>query len=331
MSARGVLFAFAIPLAFALLATGCARKPSSERLRAWGDELGRLQTEQDSLRVRSAELVAKDPRILALPRGEVVVAVPTAFVRSVIDHLFRDVVDNVTLSLSGIKAHAAKKVKKVVTIGEFVVDVDIQKVVGKLEPGRPTIAFGGDSISLSLPISVTEGYGEAVVHFVWDGKNVADLTCGDLDITQKVTGNVIPGDYNVSGVLALVIDGRRVKSVLHFPETRLRLRVKPSKESWDAIHAILEEKQGVCGWVLDKVNVPNILTNLTEEKGFSVKLPLDKLKPVLLPAGIQDSVTVGGNTIAISAQTNTIRIDPDAIWYSADVRLEPSGAIQPAP
>ena len=322
MTARRVLLALAALLAVALLGTGCTRKPSSEQLRAWSDELGRLQAEQDSLRARSAELVAKDPRILGLPPGEVVVAVPTAFVRSVIDHLFRDVVDNVTLSLSGIKAHAAKKVKKVVTIGEFVVDVDIQKVVGKLRPGQPAIAFGGDSISLSLPISVTEGYGEALVHFVWDGKNVAGLTCGDLDITQKVTGNVIPGDYNVSGVMALVIHGRRVKSALRFPETRLRLRVKPSQESWDAINAILEEKHGVCGWVLDKVDVPNILTNLAEEKGFSVKLPLDKLKPVLLPAGIQDSVTVGGKTLAISARTNTIRIDPDAIWYSADARLE---------
>ena len=309
-------------LAIALFVAARPRKPSPEQVRGWKIELERLQVEQDSLRARSAELVAKDPRILGLPHGEVVAAVPTAFVRSVMNHLFRDVVDNVTLSLSGIKAHAAKKVKKVVTIGEFVVDVDITKVVAKLRPRQPAIAFGGDSISLSLPITVAEGQGEAMVHFVWDGKNVADLTCGDMDVTQKVTGNVIPADYTVTGALALATQGRRLTGTFRFPETRIRLRVKPSKESWDAINALLEEKKGVCGWVLDKVNVPKILTNLAEEKGFSVKLPVDKIRPIVFTAGIQDSVTVGEHTLAISAQTNTIRIDADAIWIGADVRLK---------
>jgi len=137
---------------------------------------------------------------------------------------------------------------------------------------------------------------------------------------------VIPADYAVSGAVALRTEGRRLVAATRFPETRWRLKVKPSKESWDAIHAILEEKRGVCGWVLDKVDVPSILTNLTEEKGFSVKLPIDKIKPVILPAGVQDSVTVAGKTLAISAQTKTVRIDPDAIWYSASVRLEPGTA-----
>ena len=44
-------------------------------------------------------------------------------------------------------------------------------------------------------------------------------------------------------------------------------------------------------------------------------------------AAAQDSVTVGGRTLAVNAQTHTIRIDPDAIWYSATVRIG-SGAPQ---
>jgi hypothetical protein len=309
-------------LSLAALAPGCSRKASQAELHAWGAEIQRLEAEQDSLRARAADLVAADARIRALPKGEVVVAVPTAFLRQVIRRLFEDVVDHITLRLSGIKAHAEKKVKKIVTIGEFKVDVDITEVVGKIRPKQPTIGFGGDSISLSLPIAIKEGYGKAVVHFVWNGKNVADLTCGDLDITQKVSGNVVPADYLVTGRIELGLEGRRVLSTPRFPETRLRIRVKPSKESWDAINAILDEKRGVCGWVLDKVNVPNLLENLTETKGFNVRIPIDKIKPVVLPAGIQDSVTVGQRTLAIAARTKTIRIDPDAIWYSANVKVE---------
>lgn len=318
MARRGLF----IGILAALLAAGCARTPSSDERKRWDLEIGRLQAEQDSLRARAAELIAGDPRIRALPQGDVVVAVPTAFIRNVIDRLFRDVANRITLRLSGIKAHVAKKVKKVVTIGEFTVDVNIDQVLGKIRPKPPGIAFGGDSISLKLPISIKEGRGDATIHFIWDGKHVAGLTCGDLDITQKVSGNVIPADYLVTGRIDLGIKGRRVVAALVFPETRLRIRVNPSKESWAAIDSILDEQKHVCGWVLDKVNVPGLLANLTETKGFSVKLPVDKLKPVILPAGIRDSVQVGQRSLAIDAQTKSIRIDPDAIWYSAVVNLE---------
>ena len=318
----------------ALLAAGCSRTPSQEERRGWDLEIARLQAEQDSLRARAAVLIAADPRILGLPEGEVVVAVPTSFIRQVIDRLFQDVVNRITLRLSGIKAHVAKKVKKVVTVGEFTVDVNIDQVVGKIGPKPPRIAFGGDSISLKLPIAIKSGRGEATIHFVWDGKHVAGLACGDLDITQKVTGNVVPANYLVTGRIELRIKGRRVVAALRFPETKLRVRVKPSKESWAAIDSILDEQKHVCGWVLDKVNVPALLENLTETKGFNVKLPVDKLKPVILPAGIRDSVQVGDRSLAIDAQTKSIRIDPDAIWYSAAVKLEgvkaPPDAATPA-
>jgi hypothetical protein len=133
---------------------------------------------------------------------------------------------------------------------------------------------------------------------------------------------VVPTNYLVSGELAFAIYGKKVIGTLTFPETKLNIRVTPSQESWDAVNAILAEKRGVCGFVLDKVNVPNLLTNIVETKGFNVKLPLDKIKPFAHPAGVNQSVALGAQTIALDAQTNTIRIDPDAIWYSASVALK---------
>lgn len=315
-------------LASACLATllavpaGCSRAPSPEQRSAWGSELERLQAEQDSLRERAAGLLELDPRIQALPQDDVVIAVPTAFLRMVVERVFTDVVDNTTLRLSGIRAHIAKSVKKVVTVGEFTVDVEILEVVGKLRPREPDLRFGGDRIAMSLPIEIAQGHGDARIHFVWDGKNVAGVACGDMDITQRVQGDVIPATYVVAGTLVLRISGKHVVANLDFPETRLRIRVRPSKESWDAIHKILEEKGGVCGWVLDKVNVPKLLTGLVEEKGFNVKLPVDKIRPFLLPAGVRDSVKVGDRTIAVEAQTTLIRIDPDAIWYGASLQVD---------
>lgn len=321
MNVARILFLAIVTVAL-IFSAACTRKPSSEQLQAWNAELQQLQAEQDSLRQRAAVLVKEDARIQGLPKGEVVIAVPTAFLKSVIERLFTDVVSNVTLRLSGIKAHVAKSVKKIVKVGEFVVDVEITEVVGKLKPGQPDITFGGNQVSLFLPVELTEGRGEAIIHFVWDGKNVADLTCGDMDVTQKVSGSVIPSSYLVSGALSFAIQGKRVVAAPVFPETKLNIRVKPSQESWDAVNAILEEKKGVCGWVLDKVNVPNLLENLVQEKGFNVKLPLQKIKPFNFPASVSDTVKIENLAIALDAQTNTIRIDPDAIWYSASVALK---------
>lgn len=311
--------AAAIACAVLLLGAGCSQKPSAEKLRAWEAEVARLQVEQDSLRARGRELVERDPRILALPEGDVVIAVPASFLRDVIGHVFTDVASNVTLKISGIKAHVAKSVKKVVKIGEFTVDVEILDITGLLEPGAPEIGFGGEKISIALPVEVTEGYGEARIHFIWDGKNVADLTCGDMDITQVVSGNVIPAQYKLTGAFHVDIQGNRVVGTLKFPETYVRIKVEPTKESWAVVDSILADKEGVCGWVLEKVDVKNLLTGVVQEKGFNVKLPLDKIKPFRVPAGVSESIELEGRTIALEVQTRTLRIDPDAIWYSADI------------
>ena len=129
-------------LAVLALATGCSRSPSDKEREAWAAELRGLQAERDSLRRVAQAAVDRDPRIQAVPAGDVVISVPTSFLQSVIERVFTDVASRVTLRLSGIKARVAKKVKKVVTIGEFVVDVEINEVTGRLAPGRPELTFG---------------------------------------------------------------------------------------------------------------------------------------------------------------------------------------------
>jgi hypothetical protein len=299
---------------------------SGKQEAAWNAEIKQLEAEQDSLRQRAAVLVATDPKIQRLPPGDIVISVPTKFLKDVIQRVFDQVATSVTLRLGGIKAHVAKSVKKVVKIGEFVVDVDVKEVIAKLEPEQPTIGFTGNKISMSLPIAVNQGYGKASIHFIWDGKHLADLTCGDMDITEVVTANVVPSRYIVSGRLGLDLAGKHVMCTPSFPTTKLRIRVQPTKESWATINKILEEKHGVCGWLLDKVDVPTILKNIVQGKGFNVALPLSKVKAFAIPAGVSDSVTVNGRVLAVETKTNAVRIEPDVILYSADAALKSADA-----
>jgi hypothetical protein len=309
-------------LCAATVLAGCSRQPSSQETQQWDAELQRLQTEQDSLRARAADLVKADPFIAGLPEGDAVIRIPTSFIRIVLEKVFQDVAGNVTLRLGGIKAHVENTVKKVITIGKFTVDVDIQEVVGKLGPQKPDVYFTGGKIGMKLPVNVTSGYGKAKIHFVWDGKNVAGVACGDMDVTQVVTGNVIPSKYVVAGTLGLGMKGNQVLCTPHFPETKLNIRVTPTKESWAAVDSLLGTKSGPCAWVLGKVNVHGILENVVQNKGFNVKLPLSDLKPFVIPAGIRDSVSVGKRTLVVEASSNSVRVDPDAILYSASVALK---------
>lgn len=320
MSARRVAWGAAL-LAMLAATAGCSRRPSADEMRGWGLEIRRLEAEQDSLRTRTMELVGNDPRMQKIPQGDVVLVVPTVFLRSVIERVFDDVVDNVTLSLRGLKAHIAKSVKKVIPIGEFVLDIDIHEVRGRLGPGQPELRFGGDRVSMTLPVAVREGRGDATLHFVWDGKNVADLTCGDLDVTQRVTGMVIPATYTFTGGMDLQARGNQIVCTPDFPETNINLKVRPSQESWDAVNAILAEKHGVCGWVLDMVDVPALLGGMLEEKGFNVKIPMNNIPAFVIPAGVRDSVRVGGKVIMVETRTKTLRLDAEAIWYSADLTM----------
>jgi len=301
---------------------GCARQDSAQQVREWDAELQTLRSEQDSLRARAAELVAKDPKIQALPEGDVVIRIPTTFIRGVLEKVVEDVASKVTLRLGGIKAHVQKKIKKVVTIGEFTVDVDIQEIIGKLAPRKPGVTFTGGKIGLSLPVDVNDGYGKASIHFVWDGKNAAGAACGDMDVTQVVTGKVIPAKYVISGTMNLAMKGNQIVCSPYFPETRLNIRVTPSKDSWKAVDSLLATKHGLCGWVVEKVDIPSILKNVVQEKGFNVKLPLSGIKPFVIPAGISDSVTVGERAIVVQVTSNSIRVDPNAILYSASVVLK---------
>jgi hypothetical protein len=68
--------------------------------------------------------------------------------------------------------------------------------------------------------------------------------------------------------------------------------------------------------------VPSFLKRAVEEMGFNVTVPLSKVKASRIPAGDSDSPTVRDGTVAVEAKTNLIRIEPDAIFCSADITLK---------
>jgi hypothetical protein len=311
-----------VALAVALAASslgGCRRKEDAtpDQMKARNEALER---ERDDLRSRLGDLVAKDPRLAGMPGNGVRVGVPTSLARTLIQRVVGGFVDSVTLKLSNLSVHKAGKIKKVVSIGEYDLTVMIDEVMGNLKTGKPEVGFGGNRVSVALPVRVASGAGSATIDFKWDGKNVSGAVCGDMEIHQKVSGTVKPDSYPVSGSLLLRATTQQILASPQFPTIKVKLKVEPSPDSWAAVQKILDDQGGVCGFVVDKVNIRGVLDGLIG-KGFDVRLPTEKIKPMAIPVGIAPTMTVRGEPITIAVKVGKLAITESMLWLGADVAL----------
>lgn len=320
----------ALAAMLALAVTACSREPSAGQRAAWQAEIANLSSDADALQGRLRALTDADPRRAAVPDGDVVIAVPTAFLDALVQRVFADVARRVDLTLSGIKTHKQKTLKKGIPIGDVSVDLLVEKVNGRLGPGTPKVVFGGDEVTLSLPVDVLEGTGEASVHVRWKGRNVAGAVCGDLDLRERVSGSVVQATYPLAGTLRFSAQGAEILATPRFPETKLQLRVAPSADTWERVDAIVARQTGLCKWVLEQIDVKQLLAKQFQQKGFGVKLPLHKIGPFRFPAGLSESVTVRGRPLALDVRAETVRIDDTAVWLGARVGVRP-GSTTAAP
>lgn len=318
MSARAVLMALLL-LAVAL-APGCGRgdRTTPKQLQA---QIETLQKERDTLRAGLDALMQNDPMIQGMPETPVRVGVPTSLARELISKVVSGFVDQVTLELKNLKVKKTGNVKKIVTIGQYDLQVRIHKVTGKLKTGKPEVVFGGNKVTLKLPVEVVSGSGRATINFKWDGKNVSGAVCGDMDIEQQVSGGVKPATYPVSGGLELTATAREIMAAPRFPAIKVNLKVEPSKESWGAVEKILADKEGICGYVVEKVNVLRIVEALID-KGFKVRLPTEKIKPMAVPVGIEPSMTVKGQQVELAIKLSELAITEKMIWLGANIAIE---------
>jgi hypothetical protein len=305
----------------ALALAGCRRedRATPEQIRA---EIAALEKERDELRQKLDGLVAHDAQLEGMPATPLRIAVPTALVRELIEKVSAGFVDQVTLELRDIKVRKSGSVRKIVTLGRYDLDVDIDKVSAQLKTARPDLRFGGNQVTLAMPVTLASGAGQATIHFKWDGQSVADAACGDLDVRQVVTGRVKPHRYPVSGTLTLGATAEQILVTPRFPRIVVKLEIEPSAESWAAVQRILDSrKTGVCGFVLDRIDVVAIVRDIVG-KGFEVRLPTEKIRPVAVPVGVEPTMSVHGTPIALAIRLGGLAITPHALWLGADVSLQ---------
>jgi hypothetical protein len=302
-------------------------------------ELQALLEKRDALQKRFTQVVVAngEKSVAKAPRGGVMIGIPTSFTRSILEQIVTGLFDNMTLTLKNLKVHKAGEVKvKMVfrkkTVGKYVLDVQIHQVQGILKPGKPDVVFGKNRVSVSLPVRLAEGKGNADIHLHWDSKGLAaNLVCGDTDVTKAVTGGVIPQDYRLGGAFTIASAGSAITLAPDFPEPlEVRIFVDPSEQAWQAVEAVVKEQRAGCEKALEKIDIKEILGTIVG-RGFNVKIPQKVIKPIRLPAGLKQSLEIQGIKLALQVKPTGLLVSDDRLWYGADIALETTKRTAPAP
>jgi hypothetical protein len=257
------------------------------------------------------------------PSTGVVIGTPTAFAANLVEQIVTGFLGEVTLVLRDLDVHATSDVRgnllfKRRTLGELELDIGIQEVKGILKPSRPRLRFQEERIGIALPVRLASGDGRASVRVRWDGRGIAGVACGDVDVTRQVQGALAPASYEVKGAFELRTRGPSIVVTPRFPDVEVKIQIQPDAESWATFEGVIEEQGAVCRTLLRKADVRQKVAEVIE-RGFDVRLPRKLFRPLELPAGVEESVEIEGVRLALEAKPRRLAISHGRIWYGADV------------
>lgn len=295
-------------------------RPDRETPEVIRRQIATLESERMALRARLDALVTDDPRMIGMPDTPVRVAVPTTLVRTLVERVLDGAARRVTLELRDIRVRRTGSVRRTVTLGDYDLDINVDRVTGTLTAGQPSLTFGSNRIGLALPVTVASGQGRATVRFVWDGRRLGGAVCGDMTVTETVTGDVVPRTYRLQGALQVSATDRQIIVQPRLPRLGIHIDVAPSPAAWAAMQKILDDKRGLCGFIIDRVDIIGAVKKIVD-KGFDVRLPTEKVSAVALPVGIEPTMVVAGEPVALGIRVGGLTITEHVLWLGAHVSV----------
>jgi hypothetical protein len=286
------------------------RAPSAEELEA-------LRARRDAL---EAQLAGRMSSALAgAPDAAVVVGVPPRFAQRFVADAIAALVRDVRIVLRDIAAHREGELHGRIlvgrsTLGRYTLDVVLETVEGRLRPGAPALGFGGDRITVRLPVATGEGRGRGRLDFRWDGRGMAGAVCGDIEVAGAIAGTVAPSSYTLEGAFRLEAQGAAIVARPEFEDVKLSLDVEPSAETWQLVDDVLERQNALCRKALGVAGVREKVRGLVG-KGFVVTVPRRVFPELRFPAGVQ-APTSGA---PVQLRPAALRVTRAWLWYGADV------------
>lgn len=289
-------------------------------------EIVKLTRARDSLRAMVAEAALTSDLLDGRPAGDIVIALPTQFVDNVVRGVVTGWFHDVDLRLPQMRLRKSGDVHAKIgwfgrrRVGTYTLDMTLNDVRGRLQPGTPELAFGGNVIGLQVPVRVANGTGIAHIKAGWESKGLAGPVCGDMSVERDVTGQVRARTYLARGrILLSAIDGS-VLADPDFPGLAIRLHIDPAASSVAALDSALATRTGLCGYAVGRANASERIQALVA-RGFNVKIPQRFFRPITLPVSVETAVPVAGRKLALQVTPSGVSVTPSTVWIAATVAL----------
>ena len=116
--------------------------------------------------------------------------------------------DQVEIDLADVRASAdgetrAKMFLGRIKVGEWQVEVRVERLRGRLEAGSPRLRFHTDRIDVEVPVTVRPAPGTIGLGFAWDSSGVANVVCDDFAVDRVLEGRVLKQQHRLTGAVRL--------------------------------------------------------------------------------------------------------------------------------
>jgi hypothetical protein len=273
--------------------------------------------------------VARDPIAVRAfgDSGQIVIAVRAGLIEELTARAARQYLEQVTLDLTELEAHAEGKLRKQTLIGRkkvgtWTVAIAIRNLVGHLRAGQPRLTFARNVLHVELPLEVQPASGRIGLHFSWDSASVVNLVCKDFEVDLDLDGRALRQEHVLRGQIDLAADDDALTATPVLSERSFPLKVELTPDSWDKVEATLrsQDSLGRCGMFLDPEKVLLALHELVAE-GITIRLPRSIFRPVRLPARFEESARVNDSVVRLSLTGERLRASESMLWSSTQIRV----------
>lgn len=288
-------------------------------------DIARLTVERDGLRSKLWVTAETSGPLVGHPQGDVLLGVPTSFVRSIVNDATSGWFREVKLHLVDVLIHTQDSVYATLgllgerQVGYYTLAMHLNDVHGRIMPGLPDLTFGGDAIKIALPV-MAEGEGSATLSFTWTSRGLARPVCGNLKAVRTVSGRVRPDTAVLRGLVRLSAREGALEADPHFPNLAVRLRIVASPAAIAALDSIVNSKGGLCGVFVRRAKAFKQVVDIVQD-GFVVHIPQRFFRPLRLPVAVETSVPVQGYALRLAVRPSGLVINPGMIWLGAAVAV----------
>ncbi len=289
--------------------------------------LAQLRAEQAALRDRLTAAVHRDAlasRVLGA-RADVVMAIRTNFVESLLAEVAHQYFDDVVLDLQAVRADADGEVRTStpfgrVKVGQWRLAATVESLRGKIRAGHPRLRLDQDRLEVDVPLVVQPAPGRITLAFAWDSSGLANALCRDFEVERVLEGQVLGQQHRLGVVIRLASGDGFLSATPELADRRVKLRVDLTAESWASIERELsaQDRLARCGALLKPERVLAELRALAA-RGIEVRLPEELVRSVRLPARIAQEVRLGSRSVELLLRRPSLRVDGELVWSTARI------------